>query len=84
MGPKGLDMSLFVSLSCVHHWINYVLDACGCVCACLLSASMVTASITALCLLMSDVVNYLCSSSVYNIHSPHTVGICVCVRLCIA
>lgn len=76
-GLKGLDMSLFVSLSCVHHWINYVLDACGCVCACLLSAPMVTTSIIALCLLMSDVVNNLFSSSVYSMHTPHTVGICV-------
>lgn len=30
MSPKGVGMSL--SLSCVHHQINYVLDVCGRVC----------------------------------------------------
>ncbi len=49
MSLKGAGMSL--SLSCVHHRINYVLDVCGCVYVCLLSATMVTMSIIALCLL---------------------------------
>lgn len=49
MRLKGVGMSL--SLSCVHHQINYVLDVRGRVYVCLLSASMVTMSITAACFL---------------------------------
>lgn len=66
MRLKGVGMSL--SLSCVHHQINYVLDVCGRVYVCLLSASMVTMSITAAC--------FLCLM-LWIIHSALEMAICM-------
>ncbi len=64
--PEGGWHGSFVFIMGSYRRINYVLDVCGCVYVCLLSATRVTMSIIALCFAMSDAVNNSFTPSVGN------------------